>query len=399
MIDKAYKNRAPEESRKWFREAKFGMFIHWGLYSLVGRGEGVIHNERIPRAEYGKSADRFNPKKFDADAWAAFGRDAGMKYMVLTTRHYDGFSLYDSKASDFTSVKTRAGRDFVAEYVTACRKAGLRVGFYYSLLNCQFSSAVLGRKNAPRDWEAMVQFAHAQVRELMTNYGHIDILWYDGGDKGWKGKKLNAMVRRLQPHILINNRSGTKEDFITPEQKIEVPPKGQLWETCMTLNDSWGYNKGDLNWKAAEDIEWNLAVCAHNGGNFLLNVGPHADGTFPPKAVALLKRIGRWMRLHSEAIYGTDPYPFNYYDQQITTGKGKTVYLFLHPRNHPRDYLVLTGTANRVRNIRLMDTGERLKVTGKRDRHLIWLPRLDRKSVHVLKVLLDSAPKGVPWGN
>ena len=398
MIDKVYRNMAPEESRKWFREAKFGMFIHWGLYSLLGRGGAwAMHNERIPDREYAPLADSFNPKKFEPDAWAGLAKDTGMKYMVFTTRHHDGFSLYDSKADDFTSVRTRAGRDFVAEYVKACRRAGLRVGFYYSLLDWRFRSSVLGQRSAPRDWERMVQFAHEQVRELMTNYGRIDILWYDAGGKGWRSRKLNAMVRRLQPHILINNRSGTKEDFITPEQKIEVPPKGQLWETCMTLNDSWAYNKGDLNWKNAYDLEWNLAICAHNGGNFLLNVAPRADGTFPPKSVALLKSIGRWMRIHAEAIHGTVPYPFNYCDKKITTARGNTAYLFLHPRNHPRDYLVFTGIANRVRTVRLMDTGEKLKVTHKENKYLIWLPRLDGKSVHVLKVLLDSAPEGVPW--
>ena len=397
MGDEARRSRAPEESRKWLREAKFGMFIHWGLYSLVEGDEWAMRRRRIPKAEYAKLADRFNPRKFDPNAWAELAREAGMKYLVFTSRHHDGFSMFDTQLSDFNSAKKAAQRDFVAEITEACRRAGLKVGLYYSLVDWRFRSATVGRKKAPRDWERMLQFAHAQVRELMTNYGRIDILWYDGGGKGWKSRKLNAVVRRLQPHILINDRSGTKEDFVTPEQKVEVPPRGQLWETCMTLNDSWGHNRDDHNWKRAEDLEWTLAVCAHNGGNLLLNVGPRPDGTFPPKAVTLLKRIGEWMRIHAEAIHGTNPYPFDYCDQQITTGKGNVVYVFLHPRNHPRDYIVLTGIANRVRSVRAMASGEKLNVTRKGMRNFIWLPRLDRGCVHVLEVGLDSVPRGVPW--
>jgi alpha-L-fucosidase len=372
------------------------MFIHWGIYSLVGKGGSMRIRGQMSRADYAALAERFNPKRFDPDAWAERAREAGMKYMVFTTRHHDGFSMFGTRLSDLNSVKHAAQRDFVAEIIRACRKAGLKVGLYYSLVDWRFRSGILGRRKAPRDWERMVEFAHAQVQELMTNYGRIDILWYDGGGPGWKSGKLNAMVRRLQPHILINDRSGSEEDFLTPEQKIEVPPQGRLWETCMTLNDNWGYSRDDHNWKRAEDLVWTLAVCSHNGGNLLLNVGPRADGAFPAKAVTLLERIGQWMRMHAEAIHGTDPYPFNYCDQQITTGRGNTVYLFLHPRNHPRDCLVLTGIANRVRRVRLMASGERLQVTGKENRFLIRLPRLGRKSVHVLKISLDSPPKGVP---
>ena len=390
---------APQSSREWFREAKFGMFIHWGIYSVEAINDWLMRI-RLPLSEFRAYAGRFKPTRFDPDAWVRLAKAAGMKYLVFTTRHHDGFSNFDTRLSDFNSVKAPVGRDLVRDVVDACRRGGLKVGLYYSLINWQFPSAVLGPRKAPADWRRMVAFAHGQVRELLTNYGQIDILWYDGTGPSmeWRSAELNAMARRLQPHILINDRSGPKEDFVTPEQKIEVPNRGQLWESCMTMNDSWFCVQGDEDWKRPEDLEWVLATCAHNGGNLLLNVGPRGDGTFPPQAVRRLRRIGEWMRVHGEAIYGTTPYPFDYYDQLVSTAKGRTAYLFLHPRKRPRQCLTFTGIANRVRSVKLMATGEKLQVSRKGERYLIRLPRLASDSVHVLAVQLDSAPKGVPWG-
>ena len=235
-----------EKRLQWFHQARFGMFIHWGLYSLLKRGEWVMFQERILPSDYAKLADQFQPRKFDADAWAGLAAEAGMKYMVLTTRHHDGFCLFDSQVSDFTSVKTAARRDFVAEYAAACRRAGLKVGFYYSLLDWRFPGYFDPKKHKASS-EALVQQYHDQVRELMMNYGRVDMLWYDGdwvnhGQAGitdiagfWGAREVNAMVRRIQPQIIINNRSGTLEDLDTPEQHVTASKPGRGWESCMTM--------------------------------------------------------------------------------------------------------------------------------------------------------------------
>ena len=213
--------------------------------------------ERIPKAEYAKLADRFRPGKFDAHEWVKIAREAGMRYMVLTTRHHDGFSLFDSQVSDFTSVKTAAKRDFIGEYVEACRNAGMPVGFYYSLLDWRWPAYWDGPKKDPEGWKEVRDYVHSQVRELMTNYGKIDILWYDGSwphsAEDWEAQKLNEMVRSLQPGIIINNRSGIPGDLETPEQRIQGHERP--WETCMTMDDLWwGYHPGDANVKSPTQL-------------------------------------------------------------------------------------------------------------------------------------------------
>ncbi len=309
---------------RWFHQARFGMFIHWGLYSLLRRGEWVMLMERIPRDEYAKLAARFNPSKFDAKAWADLAAEAGMKYMVLTTRHHDGFCLYDSKVSDFTSVRTAAGRDFVAEYVTACRRAGLKVGFYYSLLDWRFAGYWEHRRY-PDSAKALVQQAHDQVRELMTGYGRIDYLFYDGewvprlelprGMAGvvettspatfWRSRQLNAMVRRLQPNIILNNRTALPGDVDTPEQQVTASRPGRGWESCMTMGDAygWGYIHHNPNMKSPTQLLQNLVTAASGEGNYLLNVGPRADGSIRSEETSRLKAIGAWMKTNGQAIY------------------------------------------------------------------------------------------------
>lgn len=298
----------------WWRDAKFGMFIHWGVYSVLKRGEWVLFNEKIPKAEYRKFSDKFLPEKYNPEEWVSLAKEAGMKYMVLTTRHHDGFSLFDSKVSDFTAPKSAAKRDLIKEYVEACRKNDMRIGFYYSLADWMYDSYFLGPEKDPNGWEKLVEYVHAQVRELMTNYGKIDILWYDGRGpytaEQWKSKELNEMVRKLQPEIIINERSGTPEDFDTPEQKIPRHPSefempGRDWESCMTLNDHWGYCENDTNWKTSAEVIWNLASCCAGGGNYLLNVGPKPDGTIPEESVRILKEVGKWLKENGESIYGT----------------------------------------------------------------------------------------------
>jgi alpha-L-fucosidase len=326
----------PAEDMQWWRDARFGLFIHWGLYSVLGRGEWAQWFEQIDVREYEKIAARFRPELFDADAWAAMARDSGMKYMVLTARHHDGFCLFDSKASDFTSVKTAARRDFVAEYVRACRKAGLGVGLYYSPLDWRFPGFFLPglyRESA----EAMKRQTYEQVRELLTNYGKIDILWFDGGGDDWLGfgglewwggkwhtrdpkqhysatplwepDKLYRMIRRLQPKIVMNDRAGSPGvdwggDFHTPERKVGQFDNKRAWETCDVLPESWGWSPNETIRSLRTCIQL-LVQVAVNDGNLLLNAGPKPDGAFEDRYADRLREVGAWLKRYGESIYGT----------------------------------------------------------------------------------------------
>ena len=356
---------------KWFHEARFGMFIHWGIHAVMGRCEWAMFFDRIPVREYAKLADRFQPKKFEADAWAQLARDAGMKYMVLGARHHDGFCLFDSKVSEFTSVKTAARRDFVAEYVRACRKAGLKVGLYYSLMDWRFPG-YFNYKSDPESAAAMRRQCHEQVRELMTNYGKIDILWYDGlwlnHEAGpdevwanfWKSKELNAMVRRLQPDILINNRAGIPADFGTCEGHVSAAAPGAAWEACMTMGSGWGNIKHDVNFKTTVQLLQHLVTCAVGEGNFLLNVGPRADGTIRDAEASRLREMGRWLKVNGEAIYGSQrltgiPGEFGY----LWTRKGRDCYL--HIFHWPGKEMVIPLVKSKVTSATVLATGQRVK--------------------------------------
>ena len=291
-----------ERRLKWWREARFGMFIHWGLYSVYGRHEWVMENEGIPVAEYEQAAKRFNPEPNAARAWAQLAKRAGMKYMVMTTKHHEGFCHFDSKLTNYNA-KTACGRDLVREYVDAARAEGMRVGFYYSLMDWHHpDGARCATDEAAR--RRFVDYIHGQVRELCTNYGKLDILWYDVNwplkSDGWEAVKLNTMVRQLQPDILINNRTGLPEDFTTPEQVIRA--SAEPWESCMTMNDSWGFQRADDNWKSPKNIVRNLVRCTRDNGNYLLNIGPRPDGTIPMESVNILTEVGRWMDTHAELV-------------------------------------------------------------------------------------------------
>lgn len=407
-----------EERMRWWTEAKFGMVIHWGLYSIPGRGEWVRLVERIPEKEYAKLAESFNPpKSFTPEIWVKAAKDTGMKYIVFTTRHHDGFCLFDSKVSDFTSVKTAAKRDFVKEYVTACRKHGMGIGLYYSLLDWRFPG-YFNRKKYPESFEAMVEQAHTQIRELMTNYGKIDILWYDGGwipgtdvNKDtpilWRSKQLNRMVRKLQPQIILNNRAGIPEDIDTPEQNTTPSEPDRYWESCMTMGDfcGWGYIKNNPNMKPVTQLIQNLVSCASNGGNYLLNIGPKPDGSIRIEETVRLKEIGRWMKKNQEAIYGTERIPvsstweptgFGFWGAGMlgmATAKGNNAYL--HIFRWPGDTAVITGIGGKVLSAEILATGEKLKFKHKDGKlTLTGLPGYppDRYGT-VIKLKLKSKPE------
>jgi len=315
---KYFESIAADRSKRmqWWRESRFGMFVHFGLYSLLGRHEWAMATECIPKQEYEKLADAFAPEPGSARKWAALAKDAGMKYMVLTTKHHEGFCLWDTQQTDYNAVQRGPKRDLVAEYVDACREAGLRVGFYYSLMDWHHpdGGACLYDPQARRRF---IEFTHGCVKELMSNYGQIDILWYDVprplvNAEGWESDAMNQMARSLQPGILINNRSRLPEDFSTPEGAVKPGETGdgRGWEACMTFNDrSWGYMPGaELDAWSARDIVKMLAKACHGPGNLLLNIGPTPTGDPPPDAVEPLKTVGRWLATHGEAVYETlDP--------------------------------------------------------------------------------------------
>ena len=377
----AAKTAPSQEARlKWFHQARFGMFIHWGVYAIPARGEWVMHVERIPTDEYAPLARRFRPRKFDADEWVALAKEAGMKYMVLTSRHHDGFSLFDSQVSDFTSVKTAAGRDFIGEYVRACRRARMKIGLYYSLLDWRWPAYWAGPEKDPDGWAEFREYVHAQVRELCTNYGKIDILWYDGAwphdANAWRSAALNRMVRQLQPHIVINNRSKLPEDLDTPEQHIQASESGRAWESCMTMNDNWGYSAGDHNWKSTTQLIQNLVRTASGAGNYLLNVGPKADGTIPAASVRRLREIGQWMRVNGDSIYGSERAPFGGGMVGMTTAKGSIVYL--HVLRWPGEEICIAGVKDRVKSAHLLATGAPARVAQQGDR--LFLRGLPRKA-------------------
>jgi alpha-L-fucosidase len=294
---------------RWWHDAKFGMFIHWGLYSVVGRHEWVMEMEGIPVAEYAQLAKQFKPKPQAARDWAKLARRAGMRYMVMTTKHHEGFCLFDTKTTNYCAPKQAAGRDLVKEYVEAARAEGLRVGFYYSLMDWHHpDGARCAEDEAAR--RRFVDYIHTHLRELMTNYGKIDILWYDVSwpldAKGWESERMNQMVFGLQPDIIVNNRNKLPGDFATPEQRIEAAEGGKAWEACMTMNDSWGYHKNDDAWKTPKQVIRNLITCAHDGGNYLINIGPKPDGSVPEESVRILTTVGAWMDKNGGSLYGAD---------------------------------------------------------------------------------------------
>lgn len=299
-----------DERMDWWRKARFGMFVHYGLYAQWGRHEWTQVLENIPADEYARLAETFNPKPGAPREWAALAKKAGMKYMVLTTRHHEGFSLWDSKANPYNSVNYGPKRDIVREYVDACREFGLKIGFYSSLMDwhhpdawkCAYDSTARKRFN---------EYIDALNTELLTNYGKIDILWYDVSNpmetwEGWDSLERNQKMRELQPHIIINNRSKLDEDFSTPEEHVTASDKD--WEACMTFNGlSWGYmdSKQTRNYSyTQQQIVRMLNRCAYGGGNLLLNIGPKPDGSVPEDAVEPLTRVGEWLLENGDAVYG-----------------------------------------------------------------------------------------------
>ena len=294
---------------QWWQDARFGMFIHWGLYSQLGRNEWVMNLERIPIPEYEKLADTWNPQPHCMREWAALAKKAGMKYLVLTTKHHEGFCLWDTKQTDFNAAQRGPRRDLVREYVAAARDAGLKIGFYYSLMDWHHPDGIRCAKDEAARLR-FVEFTQGCVRELMSNYGKIDILWYDvswplTSPQAWDSFRLNAMARKLQPQILINDRAQIPEDFGTPEEHIKPAAGDRAWEACMTFNGSWGWQQTPPeDWLSARRVIDMLRTCTAAGGNLLLNIGPYPDGTVPREATDRLTAVGKWLKVYGDVVYG-----------------------------------------------------------------------------------------------
>jgi alpha-L-fucosidase len=376
---------APADPRlDWWREARFGMFIHWGLYAIPagewnGRtdyGEWIRNNAQIPVDVYDRFQARFNPTKFDPDAWVRMAKDAGMQYIVITTKHHDGFALFDSKDTTWDVMATPYGRDIIRQLADACRRAGIRLGLYYSIMDWHHPDylprrewELASRPAAGADFDRYVAFMKNQLRELLTNYGPVGVLWFDGQWEGtWtaqRGRDLYEYSRALQPSVIVNNRVGHGAgDFGTPEQ--EIPATGMPgvdWETCMTMNRNWGFNRADKDFKSTRTLVRNLVDIASKGGNFLLNVGPTAEGEFPAESVERLKEIGDFMRAAGESIHGTEASPFPSLSWGRCTQRrldANTTRLYLHVWDRPKDgVLVVPGLLNEVRRARPLTTIDR----------------------------------------
>jgi alpha-L-fucosidase len=344
---------------KWWHEAKFGMFIHWGLYSVLGRHEWAMEMEGIPVAEYEQLAKRFQPQPHAARAWARLAKQAGQKYMVMTTKHHEGFCLFDTQHTNYCAPKQACGRDLVREYVEAARGEGLRVGFYHSLMDWHHpDGARCAQDEAAR--KRFVAYIHGQIRELLTNYGKVDILWYDVAwpldAKGWESEKMNQMVFQLQPDIIVNNRNLLPGDFSTPEQRIAAEEGGRAWETCMTMNDSWGYHKADDAWKTPKTIVRNLVHCAYGGGNYLLNIGPKPDGSIPEESVRILGAVGQWMEKNGPTIHEAEPCRASWHTYAGYTCKGNTLYVQVY--FWPGSTVAIGGLRSKVKSARLFASGK-----------------------------------------
>ena len=347
---------------KWWHEARFGMFIHWGLYSVLGRHEWVMENEGIPVADYEQLAKRFQPKPNAARAWARLAKQAGQKYMVMTSKHHEGFCNFDTKLTNYCAPKQGPGRDLVHEYVEAARAEGLRFGFYYSLMDWHHPDGARCATNEDAR-KRFVEYTHGLIRELMTNYGKVDVLWYDVSwpldTHGWESERMNKMVFELQPDIIVNNRNALPGDFSTPEQEIVADARGRAWESCMTLNESWGYHHADDAWKTPKTIVRNLVYCAHDAGNYLLNIGPRPDGSIPEESVRVLTEVGRWNSRNAESIHTLDrcqPHQSNYAG---FTRKGNTLYM--HVYFWPGETVALAGLKTGVKSARLLASGQQVK--------------------------------------
>ncbi len=377
----------------WFVHDRFGMFIHWGLYALAARHEWVKSREKIVDESYQRYFDHFDPDLYDPRVWARVAREAGMRYVVITTKHHEGFCLWDSQYTDYKAPNTPAKRDLLKPFVEAFRAEGLRIGFYYSLIDWHHPDFLIdiyhplrdhpnvAQLNAGRDMRRYAAYMRNQVRELLTGYGPVDIIWFDfsypdreyrglpgKGRADWESEALLRLVRDLAPDIIVNNRLDLPTEFAdvhTPEQFqprewVHVDGEPVVWETCQTFSGSWGYYRDEMTWKSPEQLIQMLINSVACGGNLLMNVGPTARGTFDDRALAALKVYADWMRLHSRSIYGCTQSEFTAPTDCRFTQNGKRLYL--HIFSWPFRHLHLDGMAGRVEYAQLLNDASEVRL-------------------------------------
>jgi alpha-L-fucosidase len=398
---------AKEARLSWFREAKYGLFIHWGLYAIpagewkgkrsLGLGEWIMNRSQIPVREYEALAAQFNPGKFDADAWVQLAQDAGMKYIVITSKHHDGFAMFKSNVSNYNVVDaTPFKRNVLKELADACARRGMRLGFYYSQSQDWHEPNGAGNTwdfgpDEKKDYDQYLRGkAEPQVRELLTGYGPVALIWFDTPRMmtGDRAQRFADIVRSLQPNTLIDGRLGTEGDYrSTGDNVIPSDSSAEAWETPATINDTWGYRKDDTNWKSPGQIVFKLVDIVSKGGNYLLNVGPMADGTIPQPSQDILRTVGRWLKVNGEAIYGADSTPFGeelgepsakgakdvrgaqlVYPQtewRITTKPGKLYFTFF---SEPRAPFPMPAMKNAVKRAYQLADGTPVNVTSENGR-------------------------------
>jgi alpha-L-fucosidase len=383
---------------KWWTDARFGMFIHWGLYALPARHEWVKNMERMTNGQYQKYFESFDPDLYNPKEWARMAKEAGMKYVVLTAKHHEGFCLWDSKFTDYKSTNTPLGKDIIREYVEAFRAEGLKVGFYYSLIDWHHPDYTIDRNhpqrqdydtayarlNKGRDMIKYREYIKNQVRELLTNYGEISIIWFDfsfpgkngKGRKDWDSENLLKLARSLQPGIIVDDRLDLKDveggwDFTTPEQyKVtkwpEVNGKRVPWETCQTFSGSWGYYRDETSWKSPAQLLELLIESVSKGGNLLLNVGPTARGAFDNRAQERLKAMGEWMKFNGRSVYNCTEAPddFTAPPNTLLTYNPVTKRLYVHLLAYPMGSLTLGNMADKVKYIQFLHDASEIKYSS-----------------------------------
>jgi alpha-L-fucosidase len=415
---------------RWFVHDRFGMFIHWGLYAMGARHEWLRHAEKVPTEEYDrKYFTRFDPDLFNPEAWAQAAADAGMKYMVITAKHHEGFCLWDSAHTDYKATNTPAGRDLLRPLLDAFRRKGIRTGLYYSLIDWHHPDFIIDPHIGPYrespDRAAMNQgrqqaryaaYMRDQVRELLTKYGDIDVMWFDfsypkpdGSGKGradWESEKLYALVRELAPKIVLDDRLDMPDgwDIKTPEQFnprgwVHHEGKPVVWEACQTFSGSWGYHRDEQTWRSSEELIRTLIDMVAKGGNLLLNVGPTARGEFDHRALARLGDMGGWMRRHNRAIYGCTQAPEGFQAPQDCrlTWNPQTRRMYVHCFAWPYKQLWLDGFAGKVEYAQLLHDGSEVEFKGLeawQAEH--WGGHEQRSGSLALRLPVDKPPVAVP---
>ncbi|WP_339708365.1 alpha-L-fucosidase [uncultured Kriegella sp.] len=408
-------DESPKENQKmqWFKDAKLGVFIHWGLYSVDGIDESwSFYNGYISHKDYLDQTKGFTAKKYDPSAWAELIKNSGAKYSVITSKHHDGFALWNTKYGDLNAVKGAAAKkDVLSPFVAALRENGLKVGIYFSLPDWSYNdythftrdSVRYTISEAPKRWQKYLDYYQGQLKELSDNY-NPDLYWFDGdwehSSEEWQAPEVRQMLLDRNPNTILNSRLRNEGDYATPEQGMPITrPKDPYWELCMTMNDSWGFQKNDHAYKTTDQVIGIFADVIGNGGNLLLDIGPKADGTIPEEQVAILKGMGRWTNKHKEAIYGTEAgIPKEHFYGPTTLSKDKTI-LYVFVKGNPGGEVVIRGLKNRINRIWVVGQGSKLehKVVGKVYwSHYPGIAYIDvpehvlDKNMTVLAVLLDG---------